>query len=40
MAWKRNRLFWKLLLALGFAMSLGIAGTVAIFYFSGLPPPP
>lgn len=40
MALKRNRLFWKLLLALGVAMGLGIAGTVAIFYFTGLPPPP
>jgi two-component system, OmpR family, sensor kinase len=40
MAWKRNRLFWKLLLALGFAMGLGIAGTIAIVYFTGHPLPP
>ena len=40
MAWKRNRLFWKLLLALGFAMGLGIAGTAAIFYLTGHPLPP
>lgn len=40
MTWNNNRLFWKLLLALGVAMSLGIAGTVAIFTLMGHAPPP